>query len=250
MTEQEFDDETLVAFADGELDERTAARLEAALEKDEELAVRLSVFLDSRVAVASALKPLIDEPVPDTLSAAVRRMTEKARLKDAAPESNVLAFRPKQAEPASTLRRRWLMPVAASLVAAIAGVGGFMLGRGIGPAALSSDAALAAVLDREASGRDVALGAAGETLHVVSSFRDEQGDLCREYELKRQGASTVTIACREQGSWVTRLSLSAPRAEGYTPASAQETIDTYLASIHAGAPLSSDEERAALADLR
>ncbi|MFB9950597.1 anti-sigma factor family protein [Rhizobium puerariae] len=250
MTKQEFDDETLVAFADGELDDATAARLETALEKDETLAARLAVFLDSRTAVASALKPLIREPVPKALLASVRRMAENADAGDIQPDNNVVAFRQHSATPAPPARRAWLMPVAASLVAVLAGVGGFMLGRGIGPAKPAADAALATALDREVSGRNVALGSSGDSLHVVSSFLDGRGDLCREYELKRRRESTISIACRENGAWTTRLALSAPQTEGYTPASAQETIDAYLASIHAGAPLMPEEEGAALTGLR
>ncbi|MGK6314265.1 anti-sigma factor family protein [Neorhizobium sp. DT-125] len=249
MMEQEFDDETLVTFADGELDDATAARLEAALEKDEVLAARLAVFLDSRTAIAAALKPLIHEPVPDGLKVAVQRMAENAKSPETAPDGNVVAFRRKQVSSAPPARRTWLMPIAASLVA-VAGIGGFMLGREIGPTTPDANAGLAAALDREVSGRDVALGTAGESLHVVSSFRDEHGDLCREYELRRADGNTISIACREDGAWVTRLALSAPRAQGYTPASAQETIDAYLASIHAGTPLSPEEEEKVLSELR
>ncbi len=245
MSKQEFDDETLMAFADGELDETTAARLEAAMEADETLAIRLAEFLESRIAVASALKPLIDEPVPDALRASVQRMASGARQ----PE-NVVSFG-QQRKPKPQARQAWLMPIAASIVAVAAGIGGFMLGRDIGSTApAGGNAALAALLDREASGRDVALGTTGDTVQIISTFRSEQGDLCREYDLKQQGASTVSISCRENGGWVTHLALSAPRTEGYTPASAQETIDAYLASIHADAPMSAEEERAALSALR
>lgn len=248
MSKLEFDDETLMAFADGELDEATAARLEAALEEDELLAIRLAEFLESRIAVASAMKPLINEPVPEALHASVQRMVENAKQRT---EQKIVAFSSRRASEPMTLRQAWLMPVAASIVAAVAGIGGFMLGREIGPAATGNgDAALAGLLDREASGRDIVLGETGDIIQVISSFRDEQGDICREYDLKRQGASTVSIACRENGTWVTRLALSAPRAEGYTPASAQETIDAYLASIRAGTPMSAEEERAALSALR
>lgn len=246
MSKQEFDDETLMAFADGELDEATAARLESAMGRDETLAIRVAEFLETRVTVASAMKPLIHEPVPDALLASVQRMAESARQP---AEDNILAFRPKQAATPAPARQPWLMPVAASLLAAVTGIGGFMLGMQSAPSA-GNDAALATLLDRVASGGDVDLGTSGDALQIVSSFRDEQGDLCREYELKRQGVSTVSIACRESGTWVTRLALSAPRAEGYTPASAQETIDAYLASIHAGAPMSAEDERAALSALR
>ncbi|MGJ7038479.1 hypothetical protein J2Y63_001734 [Shinella sp. BE166] len=238
MNKDDFDDETLMAFADGELDEARSLALEEALATDEALAERLAVFLDSRRLVGEALKPLIDEPVPEALLASVRKMAEEA------PRDNVVSFRPKPQQVAQPKVRPWLMPVAASLVAVVTGVIGFTLGR-MGPSATDAGAEIAAALDREASGRDVTLS--GAVLHVVASFRDERGELCREYELKQQASSTLTVACRQDGAWATRLALTTLQAEGYVPASSQETIDAYLTSIQAGAPLSAEEERKALA---
>ena len=242
MTRHDFDDETLMAFADGELDGAQSLALEEALARDEALAERLAVFLDSRQMVGDALKPLIDEPVPEALRASVRQMVEKAQRKPPSGD-NVVSFRPKQQQPTA---RRWLMPVAASVVAAITGVIGFSLGR-MDPSAPDLGADIAAALDREASGRDVALPASSTVLHVVASFRDERGELCREYELKQPESSTLIVACRQNGTWATRLALTTPQADGYVPASSQETIDAYLSSIEAGAPLSPEEERAILA---
>ncbi|WP_439615720.1 anti-sigma factor family protein [Shinella sp.] len=244
MNKDEFDDETLMAFADGELDEARSLALEEALAIDEALAERLAVFLDSRRLVGDALKPLIDEPVPEALLASVRKMAEKAQRKGA-PQDNVVSFRPKQQQPVmQPTARGWLMPVAASLVAVVTGVIGFTLGR-MDPSKMDAGAEIAAALDREVSGQDVTLS--GAVLHVVASFRDERGELCREYELKQQASSTLTVACRQDGAWATRLALTTPHAEGYVPASSQETIDAYLTSIQAGAPLSAEEERKALA---
>jgi hypothetical protein len=240
MTRHDFDDETLMAFADGELDEANSLALEQALAKDEALAERLAVFLDSRRLVGDALKPLIDEPVPGALLASVRKMAEDAQ-RQRTPQDNVVSFRPKQ-----PTARRWLTPVAASLVAVVTGVIGFSLGR-MDPSTPVAGAEIAAALDREASGRDVTLAASSTVLHVVASFRDERGEICREYELKQPESSTLTIACRQNGTWTTRLALTTPRADGYVPASSQETIDAYLSSIEAGAPLSPEEERAILA---
>lgn len=241
MTRHDFDDETLMAFADGELDEATSARLEAALATDETLAERLAVFFESRLLVAGAMKPLIDEPVPEALLKSVRRMADDARSGET-NAGNVVPLRPKQQRET----RRWLMPLAASIVAVITGVVGFTVGRNLNPSMPDSTAQIAALLDREASGQVIALGTSGETLHVIASFRDKNGSLCREYELKQASSSTVSIACRQDQTWVTQLALSSAKAEGYVPASAQETIDAYLASIEAGAPLSSEEERAIL----
>lgn len=240
MSKEQFDDETLMAFADGELDEAQSLALEEALAEDEALAERLAVFFDSRRLVGDALKPLIDEPVPDALAASVRRMVQAAESNET-PQDNVVAL-PVRPQPQA---RAWLMPIAASLVAVITGVIGFTLGR-IAPSTVDSGTEVAAALDREASGRDVALGAAGTRLHIVATFRDERGDLCREYRLTQPGSSTQTVACRQDGVWATRLALTTPQTDGYMPASAQETVDAYLASIQAGAPLSAEEERKAL----
>jgi surface antigen len=239
MSKDDFDDETLMAFADGELDEARSLVLEEALASDEALAERLAVFLDSRRLVGDALKPLIDEPVPEALLASVRKMAQDAQ-RQATPQDNVVSFR-QQPQPTT---RHWLMPLAASLVAVVTGVIGFTLGR-MDPAATDAGTEIAAALDREASGQDVTLS--GAVLHVVASFRDERGELCREYELKQPASSTLTVACRQDGAWATRLALTTPQTEGYVPASSQETIDAYLASIQAGAPLSAEEERKALA---
>lgn len=247
MTMEHFDDETLMAFADGELDAATSQRLETALETDEALAERLAVFLDTRLAVGSAMKPLIDEPVPEALAAAVRRMAEAAEATaTGAVEDNVITFQRPEKPVAARNRPPWLMPIAASILAVITGVGGYMAGRGSIEPGGSFESALTAALDRQPSGSDVALGQS-EGLHIVSSFIDGRGELCREYEVKRQNETTATVACRSNGNWVTRLALSSSRVEGYVPASSQETIDAYLASIEAGEPLAAEAEKNALA---
>lgn len=246
MSTENFDDETLMAFADGELDEARSLALEQALETDEALAERLAVFLDSRRLVGDALKPLIDEPVPEALLASVRQMAAAAQRKPGTQEDNVVTFRPTPPPQAAPPARRWLMPLAASLVAVISGVIGYTLGR-TGPAESQSGIEIAAALDSEASGKDIALRASGAMLNIVATFRDARGALCREYEVKDPASSTLTVACRQDGGWATRLALTTPKAEGYVPASSQETIDAYLTSIEAGSPLSAEEEAKALA---
>ncbi len=249
MTREEFDDETLMAFADGELDPATSERLETALASDEALAARLAIFLDSRRTVADALKPLIDDAVPPHLVESVGRMIERAEreagldVRSGSPD-NVVALQPQRRRPEP---QRWFMRVAAGLVAVVAGVAGFAIGRSTDDAGSTSDVNLAAALDSQASGQDIPLST-GSVLHVISTFRDERGALCREYQLNDRENSTLTIACRRDGEWLPRLALTSPQpADGYVPASSQEAIDAYLASIHAGAPLSAEEERAALA---
>lgn len=238
-----FDDETLVAFVDGELDDATTAAIEAALERDEALAARVEAFLQTRTALAGALKPLIGEPVPDSLKASVERMVGEYR----AGGGNVVSL-PGTA-PAHA-RRRWLLPLAASVAVVAAGLGGYVAGLRTAPPARQlaavSEATLQDALTTRPSGTEASAGDAN--IRVVSSFRDDQGGLCREFELEAAPAGAlISIACRERGRWAVRIAIHAPATDGYTPAGAQETLDAWLASIGAGAPLSPEEERQALA---
>lgn len=247
----EFSDETLMAFADGELDAETERRLEEALAADEALAERLAIFLDSRALVASAMKPLADEPVPAALTASLQASiaAAKANATPTLPGSQsetVVPFTPR-APPRAVIGSGWRTALAASVVGVGVGLGGFLLGQSTSGGPDRQTVALHAALSTVPSGADTALMGEGGTLQMIASFRDGEGHLCREYELTAARSVTVGVACHGPAGWQTRLALSNPVAEGYVPASAPETIDEFLAGIGAGAPLSAEEETADMA---
>lgn len=253
MSSQQFDDETLMAFADGELDEETTARVEAAMETDDELVMRVATFIESRAAVASELKPLIDEPVPEALTRSVEAMVAASRQPKSEPaqsEKNVVHLRPAR----RSTHPSWVMPLAASLAAVAFGVGGYLAGQANAPGTSApslagiADTAMVRTLDTAASGTEAIV--ADGSMKLVSSFRDGGGTLCREFELKQAGgAATVTVACRDGQEWSLRLAVAGPAAStgAYQPAGATETVDAFLTTIGAGAPLSEADEKAALA---
>ncbi|NUS70143.1 MAG: anti-sigma factor [Ensifer adhaerens] len=266
MSDTEFSDEILMAFADGELDEATMRRVEAALETDDELMARVAMFMETRAAASEALKPVLDEPVPDELVAKVRAMAaaqsgaQRAADAPATGGDNVVAFR-RPADQAALPHAgpsRLLMAMAASLLVVIGGAGGYLL-RGGGLAdpggiqgalhvADTVGPALSAILDKAASGEEFAVGEGG-TVRLVSAFELGSGQLCREYELTQPGASgLVSVACRKASTWQTRLAVARPEGgDGYAPASSLETVDAFLTSIGAGQPLDADAEKKALA---
>lgn len=256
MNNRDFDDETLMAFADGELDTEASASIEAAMQTDNALAERVALFMESRARAAAALKPLIEEPVPDTLMRSISKMVDDADgrtstvREPAGSIDNVVPLR-SASEPA---RWRWTMPLAASLAIAVAGAGGYLAGRGGTPSsgdatiAWLGDPAVGKALDTMPSGGDVQTGRG--KMKLVSSFRDQAGAFCREFELG-DTSTIVSIACRSDGRWNLRLAVAAPTAgSGYVPAGAAETVDAYLTTIDAGAPLSAAEEAEALQSLR
>jgi len=256
MNRREFDDETLMAFADGELDADTTAAIEEAMGSDDTLVVRVATFMESRAQASAALKPLIDEPVPEALTQSVQKMIDEARKRENAPSEasvptdNVVTFQPK--ETPRKVSPSWILPLAASLAVVITGAGGYLAGKAGAPAsggmmvAAISDPVIAKALATTPSGTDVNAG--GTTIRFVSSFRDEAGALCREFELQRASAtSLVSVACRVGQDWDLRLAVAAASAgQDYVPAGASETVDAYLATTQAGAPLSEAEEKKAL----
>ncbi|MGO4835237.1 anti-sigma factor, partial [Rhizobiaceae sp. 2RAB30] len=108
--------------------------------------------------------------------------------------------------------------------------------------------AIVKVLDTAPSGQ--AAKADDATIKLISSFHDEAGTLCREFEFAST-STVISVACHAAGRWDVRLAVAAPAAGAdYVPAGAAEAVDAYLTSIHAGAPLSETDEAAALSGLQ
>ncbi|MFN3636463.1 MAG: hypothetical protein ACK4UZ_12090 [Rhizobium rhizophilum] len=256
-------DEMLMAFADGELAPAEENEIGAALAEDEALAERLAVFLDTRHELSVTMKPLIDEPVPAALQAslaaaiATARQTQGVTSQAAQPQTTetVVPLRPRASSTAaarstgSVITSPWAMALAASFVGIVVGLGGFLLGQSSAIAPEAPSVAVNEALETLPSGGDRALSDA-ESLHMIASFRDAEGHLCREYERKAADAVTTAVACHGPAGWQTRIALTNPVAEGYVPASTTDTLDAFLSGIGAGAPLSPEEEIADIEALR
>ncbi|QIA23328.1 anti-sigma factor [Mesorhizobium sp. AA22] len=256
MTEETFSDEILMRFADGELDPETVARIEQAMEIDDRLVTRVAMFIDTRAQAQAALKPLLDEPVPEKLVAAVEQMIEARRAVEKA--ASVLPFGGGRiAAPPS--RSHWRLPIAASLAAAVVGAltgywaagtnerrqGGLWVAGVIRPA-------LAQALETVESGKEIRLSGISDRFRAIATFRNNSQDLCREFEVDSQDRSTVvSVACRSGDEWRVSFAVVAPGdAGGYAPASSTEALDAYLSAIEAGAPMSAEEEVQALTEVR
>lgn len=240
MTQDEFPDETLMAFADGELDAATRARVEARLAVDAALAARLAVFSDTRAALSGLVaRDAAGVDLPPGLAAKVQAQIAGAAPPARTPVDNVVALAPRARLPL------WTGALAASLALAIGLGAGLMLAPG-GPDASGSSAVLAA-LDVLPAGASDTL-ADGTMVTVIASFVSAEGAFCREYEVTRPaGLHSVEVACDAGGGWDVQLMLALEGTEGYAPASAPELLDLYYLQSDAGAPLSPEEERAALA---
>lgn len=248
MTDHDFDDEIFMAYADGELDIETAARVEIAVRENVALAERLAVFTATRDTLADAAALARKSPVPNSLT---QRVTEtiQASRPDTSVETVVsLATR----RPV----RRFLPAVAfAAGFAALGLITGLVIGPGaIGPGtqglhfAVLDGAAVPEALSSVPSGEPTAI--TGGEIEVIASFVTAEDVFCREFELDRPDAMTViAVACRSGTEWIPRFAVVSPADDGtgFAPASSMETLDAYLSAIEAGAPMSLEEEADRLA---
>lgn len=235
MKPAEIEDTMLMAYADGELDAETAARVEAALEQDEALAERLGSFLSTRNMLKAAYDP--PPPVSPQLEAAVRAM--------AAPAPQVMSL--------SARRAVWRpMALAASLALAVGlGAGWFVAapGRAPGPQLALAQGAGAVLASLPAGGS--ADLPDGQSLAIIASFMGADGTLCREVTQEGSAGSVLAVACKAEAGWELRFALATGSGgDIYRPASAPEALDAWLAATGAGAPLDPKTEAAALARLR
>lgn len=229
-----FDDEILMAYADGELAPAERAAVEEAMRSDPEVAAAVARHQNLRGDVFGAFAGILAEPVPGRIQPAP--VAEVVQL-DAHRAARATAPAP----------RRWSWPqwgaMAASLavgvlVGLIGGRGELAVERDAGGALLASTS-LERALDRQLAG-----SAAGDEVRIGMSFVANDGSYCRTFSL---GAS-AGLACREDGAWRIPVLAQAERqdtayrqAGAALPTAVLEAVDARIA----GATLDGAAERKA-----
>ena len=258
MSRTQLSDETLMAYADGELDAEAAAAVESSIAADSEVAVRITGFLRSRrlarAALASRLET-VSGPLPPALQGVAR-----AAIPVAAPD--VEAPPNTSAEPRVIRVGRWMSPtrvapalMAASIVAAAGLVGYLSASRGAGTLAqppgvlaILDDERVGAVLSRLPTGQDERID--GMRLRAVGTYRLANGGVCRDLVVERQVEAGEVVACRNgpAAAWEMRLGIVSPNTpDTYAPAGGKDLVDAFLDREGAGSPVAGEAEKALLA---
>ncbi|SDE59838.1 hypothetical protein SAMN05428966_109182 [Massilia sp. PDC64] len=227
-----YSDDTLMAYADGELDPAERAAIEQAMRADPAIAAAVERHRALRADVAAAFAGILDEPVP-------------ARLLPPAPKNVVSleAAREKRAE-----RRRWSWPEWGALAATL--VVGVLVGKTVagGAPAIAGNGNQVVAQGELASALDRQVGGQGNgAVKVGVSFAARDGAYCRGFVM---GAS-AGLACREGGQWRIPVLAEAEKeaAGGYRQAGSAlppAVLDAIDARI-AGKPLDAAGEEAARA---
>ncbi|MDB5920701.1 MAG: hypothetical protein JWR40_4935 [Massilia sp.] len=190
-----FTDETLMAFADGELDAATRHEVELAMRVDPMLAAKVQQHILLRRDVFRAYARVLDEPVPQRLRKAA------SSPKVVSLDSVRAARRPVVAE----TPRRWSWPewgaIAATLVVGV--LAGTLGLRGVqgettfasagSNGALTARGKLDTALTRQLASAPPAH--AGVTIGV--SFVAKDGQYCRSFAV----GAAAGLACRSGGQW-------------------------------------------------
>lgn len=246
-------DETLMAYADGELDAAARAAVESAMQNDPQIEKRVAQHQALRLKVQTAYSAELSETLPE-------RLLMAARSSPSRPGGNVVnmqearASMERSAPRAPPRRPAWQLAgaLAASLVAGVA-VGVLMWGRSQSPLVLGPGGALVArgPLAQALSNQLVSEQSPSSAVRVEVSFLAKSGEYCRTFSLAGE-ASPSGLACRHGDQWQLQTLAEGPAAAGDSdyrtagsglPASILKSVEGQIA----GDPLDQAGEKAARA---
>lgn len=177
-----IDPETLMAYADGELDPIATKRVERAIAADPALAAQVEQHRKLTASLRAAFGPVVAAPVPSSVEA---MLSEAAKVVPLAPK------------PAGPERSFWMGAVAASLVAGLL-AGPLILPRGPGGVAMRDGTAIASGEVAKALATQLASAQAPDApVRVGVTFRDGARRYCRTFE----AGATGGIACAQGEEW-------------------------------------------------
>ena len=227
--------EELMAYADGELDQESRARIEQELATNPELASQLEQHRALRARLRTEFDPILHEPIPERLQSLVGTSS----VSDLA-----------QAREKKIARRRFSMPanwiaIAASLVLGVfIGILASQGDRAVIVASadgLTAKGALATALTHELASRP----SEHATVRIGLSYASKSGEYCRTF-LMTEAQPLAGLACRAGDSWRVRMLTPAQAASDTnfrTAASAMPTVvlDEVNREIQ-GEPFDADKE--------
>jgi hypothetical protein len=237
-----FSEETLMAYADNELDSQTRAAIEAAIAADPEIARRVAQHKALRGRLRVAFDSVLDEPTPQRLVDTARGVPAVRR------EGNVIPLR-RKAPP----RRAWPQwaSIAASLVVGV--IIGQALLRNSGSGLVTSlegkllaDGVLAHALSDQLSSTQTEQA----PVRIGVSFKSKGGDYCRTFSV-RESTTLAGLACHERDDWhvqmLTQTTSTTASGDAYRQAASDipQSVVQAADAIIAWDPLSAHAEAAA-----
>ena len=206
-------DETLMAYADGELDATARAAVESAMSEDPQIEKRIAAHRTLRRKVQAAYSAELSEGVPERLlrAAGGATSTQGSKVVNLQDARAAMERSKSRARPRPT-QWRTAGTIAASVIAGV-GLGFFMWGHAGSPLMQSAGGALVArgQLAKALSNQLAADQAPNSAVRIGVSFRAKSGDYCRTFALSG-AVSPSGLACRHGGQWQVQALTQEPGA--------------------------------------
>jgi hypothetical protein len=244
--ERDFPDETLMAFADGELDDTEREAVEKAIDADPEIAARVAMFMETRDRVRGAFGRTLSERPPDRLFETVMGAKTNGRAAMGSLDAGVTAPFEKAANENRAASSWRPLALAASFAAVAAGLAGYLTGVGrSGPASALAVVAAAplevnSLLSTTDEGKLISFSNYPAGGSVTGTYRLRDGRVCRTFEVRHTASNTgvEAVGCRDGDRWSLQAALPRTLADGvFRPASAGATVDAFLDAGGAGQAL-------------
>lgn len=239
----QFSDETLMAYADDEVDADLRRQIEAAMALDPSIAERVAKHRRLRVDLGSAFGGVLDEPVPDRLLDAATSPAKAATVTDL-KAARIARHGVKHP-------RRWSWAEWTSIAASL--VLGILAGRTVLHPSRSdlfatSPEGIVARGELSAALTDQIDQVADAKIRIGLTFRATSGDYCRTFVT----VAAAGFACRESNEWKVRALSEgvADAKDGDYRMAGTELPSSILAAVEqsiAGEALDREQEQAARA---
>jgi hypothetical protein len=245
-----FDDETLMAYVDGEVDAKLRADIDAAIANDPAVARRVEHHRAVRAKVSGAFAKVLDQPLPDRLLRAARGAAtpESAPASEQKARGNVLQFPARPSRPPATpwRGREWAAMAASLLLGALISWKVLVTGDGApivaGTDSLVAHGALARALDAQLASEQQG----SEPVLIGLTFKAQSGGYCRSFELR--ATRTAGLACREGAEWKVTTTDATASTAGQMQQAGSALSPAILRAIEArveGTALDAEAERSA-----
>lgn len=254
------DDETLVAYADGNLDAASAAGIEARMAQDQDLRDYVQLLIRS----GKLARDVFDADLQPADDGKLAAMIMGSAASKSADTSNVVTLPRARVQQAPL--RAYALPMAAAIALMVGSVAGYQFGQrtpgpsnaasvdvAVGP--VRSGSALATLLDERGSGDAMNLADVQRELMVIATFRDRAGRVCREFEVTDtavpENGITAGVACRDASGWriegaANVASIPPASDQDFSPASGEQAsaIEGILKAVGAKPALPKADEEA------
>ena len=237
-----FSEETLMAYADNELDAKTRAAVEEAMATDPEVARKIAQHKALRGKVRLAFDTVVHEPTPQRLIDAARGVPSVRR------QGNVIPLRRKT--PTSRAWPQWAA-IAASLVVGVIIGQAVLRGSGGGPVTSRDGQLLANGVLAQALSEQLASTQTDQSpVKIGVTFKSKAGNYCRTFTM-HESTTLAGLACRDHDDWHVQTlaqTASTPESDAAYRQAASAMPKSVLQSMEdniAGEPLDATAETAA-----